>query len=105
MANMGKIVTALLLLLFVTKAVAVNLFPVVKSIQQELTLDENQESEESDDLLEYKYLDVFLQAPQPVYFLKRCQTLVSKKSINFYNSSLNIGYLHPAFRPPCSLMI
>jgi|GEM_PF-622693 len=50
MANLGKIVAVLLLLLFVTKAVAANVFPLVKNFQEELTLDENQESEESDDL-------------------------------------------------------
>ena len=105
MANLGKIVAVMLLLLFVTKAVAVNVFPLVKNLQQELVLDENQESEESDDLLEFKFLDVFLQVQQPIYALTLCQTLVSKKSMSVYNCSLNIGHHQPAFRPPCKLMI
>lgn len=105
MANLGKIVAVMLLLLFVTKAVAANVFPLVKNLQQELVLDENQESEESDDVLEYNFLDVFLQVQQPVYSLTLFQTLVSKKSMSVYNFSLNIGYHHPAFRPPCKLMI
>lgn len=105
MANLGKIVAVLLLLLFVTKAVAANVFPLVNNLQQELVLDENQESEESDDVLEFNFLDVFLQVQQPVYSLTLFQTLVSKKSMSVYNFSLNIGYHHPAFRPPCKLMI
>lgn len=101
MANLGKIVAILLLLLFVTKAVAASVFPLVKNLQQELVLDENQESEESDDLLEFKFLDVFLQVQQPIYSLTLCQTLGSKKSMSFYNCSLDIGYHDPAYRPPC----
>lgn len=102
MMRLGKFITLVLLILFVAKAFAGSVLPVFDSIHQELVLDDLQENEETDDTQELKFLDFFYQDSQLISPSGHVLIPTSKKAINFFNSSLNIGYLDPAFRPPCN---
>jgi len=102
MTRLGKFITLVLLLLFVAKAFAGGILPVSDSINQELVLDDLQENEESDDNQELKFLDFFYHYNQLISPCDHVLIPTSKKTIRFLNTSLNIGYLNPAFRPPCN---
>lgn len=102
MANLGKICLFALIQLFVLKAVCTSVLPILKSEQQLLVLEENQENEESDDTFEVKFLDEFIELNQAIDLFNFIDKSPSKKAYSSYLAALYIGHKNQSFRPPCA---
>ncbi len=102
MSNLGKISLFVLIQLFVLKAVCTSLLPILKSEQQLLVLEENQENEETDDSFEVKFLDEFIDSNQVMDLINFIDLSPSKKAYASYLATLNIGHKNQSFRPPCA---
>jgi hypothetical protein len=102
MANLGKICLFALIQLFVLKAVCTSVLPILKSEQQLLVLEENQENEETDDSFEVKFLDEFIELNQAIDLFNFIDMSPSKKAYSSYLAALYIGHKNQSFRPPCA---
>lgn len=102
MSNLGKICLFVLIQLFVLKAVCTSVLPILKSEQQLLVLEENQENEETDDSFEVKFLDEFIEFNQAIDLLNFIDMSPSKKAYSSYLAALYIGHKNQSFRPPCA---
>ena len=102
MSNLGKICLFVLIQLFVLKAVCTSVLPILKSEQQLLVLEENQENEESDDTFEVKFLDEFIDSNQVMDLFNFIDLSPSKKAYASYLATLYIGHKNQSFRPPCA---
>lgn len=91
-----------LIQLFVLKAVCTSVLPILKSEQQLLVLEENQENEESDDTFEVKFLDEFIDSNQVMDLFNFIDLSPSKKAYASYLATLYIGHKNQSFRPPCA---
>lgn len=102
MSNLGKICLFILIQLFVLKAVCTSVLPILKSEQQLLVLEENQENEETDDSFEVKFLDEFIELNQAIDLFSFMDLSPSKKAYASYLATLYIGHKNQSFRPPCA---
>lgn len=91
-----------LIQLFVLKAVCTSVLPILKSEQQLLVLEENQENEETDDSFEVKFLDEFIELNQAIDLFNFIDLSPSKKAYASYLAELYIGHKNQSFRPPCA---
>ena len=102
MPNLGKIFLFAMIQLFVVKAVCTAVLPILKSDQQVWFLEESQENEESDDSVELKFIDEFIELNHAFDLFDLINVNPSKKAYSSYNAALYIGHKNQSFRPPCA---
>lgn len=97
-----RFIISLLLLVFLAKSIVGNSLQTFKNTPQVLLIDENQENEQSDDIKDFKFLDICLKTNSIFTTITLFELNKTNESIDFYNNSLLNGFLNSSFKPPCS---
>jgi hypothetical protein len=100
MANLGKICFTTLVLLFILKAVTANVLPFFMFDLQELAIEATTDEQESDEQIEFKFLDEYLNLDEELAVFYIYLNLKSRENFHAYNAAITLGFKAHALKPP-----
>jgi hypothetical protein len=100
MANLGKICFTTLVLLFMLKAVTASVLPFFMFELQELAIEAPTDQQESDEQIEFKFLDEYLKLDEVLSVFHLPFNLKSKENFHAYNAAITLGFIAHALKPP-----